>query len=427
MTLVVVGPALVAAFCVVAVGIRQATAYVALPALLLLPAYYSHKLSGIPVINFHNYMFAVLIAGLFCVRERVDLVVHWEDIPLIFYCLWTVWSEYENKGFTEGRNLLAVRMMAALAPYYLAKVVARHNGWLCGLFLMIAFLGAFIGLAAPYEARLGMNPFDLLRRVWPGELPFSGALYRFGLRRVAGPFAHPIYQGFFFAMILPVVAWLVDRSLLRGKQRLIVVSGCLVGLLLAGSRGPWLGAIVGVVTTLLFWRKDRFQLAILGVLICLVGGMFLLPAFTTYVSISRGEAKTQSQETAAYRWEMLEHYTEAVAERPMTGYGKDQIPIIKGLKSIDNQYLFVALMHGMPASIAFLLAMLVTGLRGFIASVRRPHDSALPRLGVAVSASLLGAIVTQATVSAGTQTEQVLMFLMGTSLTLAHRLDGGSA
>ena len=114
--------------------------------------------------------------------------------------------------------------MGVIAPYLIAKITARHNGWLCGHLTVVCMLGAFIGIVAPYEARLGTDPFDFWRRLWPGGVPWDGALYRFGLRRVAGPFAHPIAQGFFFSMIIPCVWWLMDRELLRGKKKLFILS-----------------------------------------------------------------------------------------------------------------------------------------------------------------------------------------------------------
>ena len=273
---------------------------------------------------------------------------------------------------------------------------------------------------------MGRNPFDFLRPWWPDPSPWSGALYRFGLRRTAGPFAHPICQGFFYSMILPPGVWLWDRKLkARRLSMALPLVGCLFGLVLAGSRGPWIGTFLALSILGVGWLRSRVQVAIVGAFGAVLVAILTMDAAIAYVSVSRGEATTKTRETAAYRNEMLQNYVDVVKEKPWTGFGKNAIPVVKGQKSIDNQYLFLSLMHGLPSAIVFALLMILPALALLLQLANLPHSDPLGRLGWAFVGLLAGALVTQCTVFAGTQTTPILHLFEGMAIGLASRLRHG--
>jgi hypothetical protein len=83
--------------------------------------------------------------------------------------------------------------------------------------------------------------------------------------------------------------------------------------------------------------------------------------FDSYVSTGREKAKTQSQETAAYRKELLDKYTAIAMQKMWLGWGMDHWPKIGGMPSIDNYYLLLTLRHGVISSgllLAILLALI---------------------------------------------------------------------
>jgi hypothetical protein len=404
-------------------GFREALVYVGVPCLLLFPAYYQLELSGLPEVNFWNFTFAALLGTLVLSAERRLLQLRGLDLLVVSLVAWTVASEFDNKGFADARKVLANQVMGVMAPYVLGRVAASHNGLLVGFLAAIALLGAGVGLISPYEARFGSNPFDFWRSLWPTSVPWDGALYRFGLRRVAGPFAHPICHGFFFSMTLPLVFWLRDRRLMPGiVGRWGLPAAHVLGLMAAGSRGPWLGAAIGLGVMASGWFRSRALVAAAIV----SGGILVAPVatevFSSYVNVSRGEARTETQETAAYRRELLENYLEVITERPWMGFGRNEIPVVKGQKSIDNQYLFLALVHGLPAAALFLAVLVLPALALITTLLRAPPQDPLARLGWAVAGVLIGSIVTQATVTAGVQTEQVLLLLIGAAVELERRV-----
>lgn len=416
-------PALAAFLLAARRGFRASFVWVAIPCLLLLPAYYQWKLPGIPEISFWNLSFVVATCALFGGRDRSLYRFHWVDLVAVLLVLLCVHSEYSHKGFADARKVWALHMMGTIAPYLIGRAIARHDGLLVGTITVVAVVGAFIGLVAPYEARMGANPFDFLRGRWPQSVPWDGALYRSGLRRVAGPFAHPICHGFFFSMTLPLVWWLMDTRLLAARRwRRLLPLGHVVGLLLSLSRGPILGAMIAVGVMRAGWSRRRMLILAAVTVFGLIGLVVVADTLAGYASVGRGGAMSESQETAAYRWEMLENYLEVVRESPVIGFGKNQLPIVKGLKSIDNQYLFLTLQHGLPAAFAFLAMMVLPCLLLVPGLLRTAAEGTHARLGWALLGALLGAITTQVTVFAGTQTEQVLFLLCGIAVTVAGRL-----
>ena len=253
------------------------------------------------------------------------------------------------------------------------------------------------------------------------HVPWDGALYRAGIRRVAGPFAHPICHGFFFSMAIPVLFSLIKAGLPTNKAwRWFLLGGTSLGLLCSVSRGPIAGTIIALGFAWLGTRKNRGLVIGLSCLCALLVAPLIASGASKYLSVSRGEATTESQETAAYRKEMLENYLEVVRERPVVGFGRYQIPVVKGQKSIVNQYLFLTLTHGLPHAILFL-ALMAFPIMGLVArSGLRARGSVTDVLAWGVGGALLGAIFTQTTVFAGTQTAQVLHLLSGVAVTLGQ-------
>ncbi len=403
---------------------RHAYVFGLIPPLLLLPNYYTWKLPGIPVFTFHNYLWVVLAVVMFQGKERKLYRFHWMDLIIVVHVLWYFLSELTMKNYADAQNLVVLRAMAILLPYLLGRAIGSHNGLLCSTLLMMGVVGAFIGTVSPYEARMGINPFDdFLRRNWGGAIPWDGALYRGGIRRVAGPFAHAICHGFYFSLVLPFVLWLLSTGAVKNRWlKIWIVFGCILGLLTPLSRGPILGTLLAIGTMFMGWTKARVPVFATAILVGTFGGILVAPKVIEYVSITRADAKTPEQETAAYRNEMLINYLDMCNVEPMWGFGKDNFPVVKNQKSIDNQYLFLTLSHGYPSAITFFLAMLVPALVMIPKLFRRHPSDPLGRLGWTGVGMMFGAIFTQLTVFAGTQTVEVLYTLSGVVVETNRRL-----
>jgi O-antigen ligase len=277
-------------------------------------------------------------------------------------------------------------------------------------------------MLAPIEARLGTNPFDFLRNSWPGHIPWEGALYRLGIRRTAGPLAHPICLGFFYTMIIPAGLWLVHSKAISKKAGYTCLALCCLGLLLTVSRGPLLsmGVIILVMGIMAFSRWPQFRaLSLVLSILATIGVASLLIA---YASIDRDDAKNAAQESAAYRMELVDNYMPLLKERPWLGYGKDLVPVVDNQKSIDNQFLLMALQHGVGASLLNLM-LLVAPMLMLLGALWKPNGKwELRAAGKMLITLLLAAAVTQLTVFSGPQTTQILLLFAGAAVTLAVRI-----
>ncbi len=405
-------------------GFRHTWIYVALPAQMLFPAYYYMELPMIPEANFWNFTFCVTFAALLLSEDRKLYKLHWVDLVVIFYIMWTVYSEFENKNWKDAQKVFANQIMGVWIPYFFGRVIMMSNSLLVSTWTMIGLLGAVIGFLSLYEARFGMNPFDKwLRNMWPWYVGWDRALYRFGLRRVQGPFTHAICFGFWYSMTIPILLWMRDRKLLKGWVAGVGIPlGNVAGMLLSGSRGPWMGFAIAFGIMRIGWVKQRALAAGCVLFTLVVGTAAGYQSFMEYVSIDRATAQTEAQENAAYRKELLDNYLEVLATRPNIGFGRNRIPVINGQWSIDNQYLFLALIHGYPAAYAFGLSMLLPIFLLLGRLARSDPDNDLGRLGWAVMGAIAGSIFTQLTVFAGSQTEQLLCTLEGMGISILIRL-----
>ncbi|MEI6234856.1 MAG: O-antigen ligase family protein, partial [Planctomycetota bacterium] len=162
----------------------------------------------------------------------------------------------------------------------------------------------------------------------------------------------------------------------------------------------------------LFINKNALRAAEVG-LVLFAGVLLLLPAFNELMQMNRNDGESESAQTAAYRAAMIREYVHICEENPWFGLGRGNIPVIQNMKSIDNQYLWLSLNYGIPSAALLLLAAFV-GIGTLLPPIlRNSHADPWYRLDAAIVGILLGAAGVQATVFAGTQTEQFFFLFLG--------------
>jgi hypothetical protein len=241
-------------------------------------------------------------------------------------------------------------------------------------------------------------------------------LYRYGLRRVVGPFAHSICYGYFAMMMLPVAIWLhVTESFSTRWRSWAAIFLCVVGLLLSGSRGALIGAVVAVGLMLILWSPRRNVLLPVTVGAILLGMFLVWPAAQDLMQANRNDGASESAQTAAYRAEMIREYVQICQTSPMFGFGRDNLPVVANMKSIDNQYLWLSLNFGFPAAGLLVLIALVGIVTQTPSVFLRLPTSPWCRFDAVLIGVLAGALGVQATAFAGTQTEQIFFLFVGMS------------
>jgi len=400
-----------------------------LPSLTLLPTYFDVEVvSGTPELYFWSAaLIPILIAWVLKNFEGYRL--HWMDLVILAYLLLIFYGQWANSDYKKSQKLLFNNLMVVFFPYLLVRAFCEDRRTLIKMIRMMTFLGAFIAIFNAMEFRMFTNYFDeILRRMWPGYVMWDigMVLQRWGFKRAFGPFSHPISAGYFYSLITPLAIWCYfqDHYPKKNIGRLVVSLNAL-GLIVALSRAPLMGFFLGLIIIYYGWSQNKAAILSIALLAAAVLLMMLIPKFIEYASVTRATAATEDQRNVAYRKEMWEAYTEVVLERPFLGWGRFSVPSVKGMKSIDSEYLGVALASGLPALgcyFVFLFGMLFRLVRF---AGRAAHDDPWARLAWCLIAGWVSAIFSLATVYSGAQTVQYLFMLgaVGQVLILTPQLQ----
>jgi hypothetical protein len=137
---------------------------------------------------------------------------------------------------------------------------------------------------------------------------------------------------------------------------------CIVaGSIMSVSVGPWLAAACGAVTVSVCRARNRKRAVVSLILLVALLGEPIYGSFKKFVSVNPDVAQAAGerlQEDAAYRNKLIPLYTPVVEERPAWGWGRNAVPVLEGMASIDNAYLAVALTYGLYA-MGMLVALFI--------------------------------------------------------------------
>ena len=391
MSILAIAPALLAMLWLARFSCRKAYLDVYLFTLFVLPGWCRFIAPGTPDPTFHEA--AILPISLIYLwkyhrKWRYSLT----DLLVVLYACQIGYSEYENAGYKEAQNLLFDLIAAGLLPYLLAKGVLKEHSHRVDFVKRIVCLVACLVVFFAIEARLGFNPYRFIfDRFFPGQGDGWVTTFRYGLARAAGPYGHAILAGIVLLVAFHLQRWLNNGTYWESRFSKFNIPGLtksttltlvlFTGLALTMVRGPQIGAVIAAAVSFIGAGPNprrRAGWVALGILA--VG----LPAGIvgySYASVGRAAATTTSQESAAYRKELIDKYVDIALERSTLGWGRNGWPKVAGMPSIDNYYLLLSLMHGVPATALLLLLLIVMIARllsnGMKAGMLKPKGSSL--------------------------------------------------
>lgn len=395
-----------------------------LPVLLFLPDYYRCIFPGLPDPTFNQSACVALFIS-FVMRGFPGYRFSLNDLWVIGYAACASISEYRATNYSDAQNLMFGMLFSGVVPYILAKSLIEPfgNRFLFAKTCVLAM--SAVSILNLIELRLGTNPWQLLfSRFFPGQGYEWVTTFRFGLARSSGPYAHALLAGIMMIVAFRLQRWLQWSGAWPDKFRLLpwlpykpafwlslITAG---GLFITLAKGSWLAAVFGAGLVTVGRRKYRRKA--MGVILAamVVIGIPAFIAFLNYASVGRENAKDANQETAAYRYELVEHYIDIANQQPWWGWGLTHWPKVPGAESIDNYFLLLLLMHGYLASAFFLLLLLGTMVRLLIYGLRQPA-TAPPgsSLAFTLAGIYLGYFVVIATVFMGQQTVPMFFMLTG--------------
>ena len=419
-------PGLFAAVVALRHGPERAFISVYVPVLFFLPDFYRWIAPGLPDPTFSQAAI-IPIAGVFILRGSKDWTLSLTDLLVVSFTFSVCYSEYLASGYKDAQNLIVQMLGGFLLPYILAKGMIEPGGLRVAFARRLVLVLFLVSLVATWEFRMGFNlQQTMLGPFFPGQGTGWVTVYRWGFGRVAGPFGHAILAGVVLASGLALQLWLERSGYwergFRGlpsvglsKARLLTF-GLILGLIMTMSRGPWIGAVLAIsVAAIGVSRHRRMAVGVVIAALLFIGIPAAIAAWS-YASVGRVNAASSTQETAAYRKELIDKYIEIGMQKSVWGWGLNDWPRVPGMPSIDNCYLLLFLRHGFAALTSFTLILLTVSLRLFQLGMKLPRDDpgAAP-LAFTLLGIHIGFAVAVLNVYIGNQVTPLLALLVGWS------------
>lgn len=342
------------------------------------------------------------------------------DILVFSYVTWMALAMFTNHGFGEAIEYIGSNALIILGGYLIGRGYIRSQSEFIGF---IKFLLLIIVISLPfalYEARTSVA----LVLQWISNIPsFYSHVdvmnrpedMRMGLWRAQFSLPHPIHYGLFCSMLFSFCyVGLLDH--VSHTRRVILSSIVFLCCFLSLSSGALLAVmcqIALIVWLRITWSTEARWKILWSIVIF----------FYTIIELASNrlgiyavvERLTFSPETAFYRRLLFEIGTNQVGQTPIFGVGRGHWGAPEWMTgSLDNFWLLLAVLYGLPTLIMFALAifwaLFAVGARDFSA------HSDLLRSRQAWIFTMVSLILSLATVAVWDETYSLVMLVLASGL-----------
>jgi len=198
---------------------------------------------------------------------------------------------------------------------------------------------------------------------------------------------------------------------LPGSKAGVITAMLFLGALMTVARGPWVGAVVAAAVAAVGRAKDRRRALMISGAVLTLGALAGAVALNNYLDIKPGTVMTMSEESAMYRKVLFEQYFAIAVDHAWFGWGLTTWPKVPGMESIDNYYLLLSLMHGLPATLMLVFLMLGSVVQCVRRGLAEPRENNSPVF--AFAGIFIAIFVSLGTVYLGEQVLPILFFTLG--------------
>ncbi|MCI2401177.1 hypothetical protein [Aliiroseovarius subalbicans] len=280
------------------------------------------------------------------------------DLALLFFCAWSTLSYAVIHGTAVSIERGGIVLVETMGAYLLARCYIRNAD---SFLLMVRVLFWIIAILLPFAAFEALTGQNLLLKFFDAIYPSYRDVYkepRWGMRRVQGPFEHPILFGVFCGSAVGLVHLVLgyEKAFVSRVFRSAIVS---VAAFFSLSSGPLVAA--GIQISLLLWNgvfctvksrwKILFSLSLIGWFVISMASNRSVPQ----IVISLLAFNTSS---AWNRLRIWEYGSASVLKHPVFGIGLndwERAPWM--VDSVDMFWLVPAMRHGFPGGISLHLAL----------------------------------------------------------------------
>ncbi len=318
-----------------------------------------------------------LVASVLVRGARVGARIEDWDLYALALVLFAAAALHAGAG--ELRNLL-FRATGILGVLWLRA----QERWAPRLREQITWGIIAAGLAGSVVAVLDFLGVVRLDQLMPWYEPHELEFTYFLGQRASGLSGHPLRLGTLtmLSCLLAMAMFLGTRSKSRGRAGSVVALGiCLVGLVLSGARGAWLGFAVGLVALVFAGRRSSQSLPV-GRILAGLGLLAILVWSTGLWRIISERLFGLASHPGSFlqRYQALLAVAELWTRIPILGVGfggADEITQNVGLRlpNLENEYLRFLLTAGLAGPLAFL-ALGLRRIRLAHRSLGFPHRAA---------------------------------------------------
>jgi len=339
------------------------------------------------------------------------------DVLILGSVLWSGMSLMIHHGVVDGGETAGLLIIESFGAYLLARKYIRNAQSFRAMvrflfFLILVFIPFAIGEAITRQPIF----LDLTKAVFGGAavLPPVDAGVRFGLRRVQMGFDHPILFGAFCAMAIGLAYYVLGYK--KSGFGKLVRGGLMV---FATIWSVSSGALAAVAVQLIFiawekftrkihkrWRLFSMLSVAAYIVIDVLSNRSPFHVIVTYLTF--GSASSYNR-ILIWRFGSAE-----VWRNPIIGIGQnDWIRPSFMSASLDNFWLYIAMVYGIPAFLFFAGAIYVIIRRLAYLEI---DDAEIRAMRAGLLVSLGGMIVAGATVHYWNASYSAFMFLVGCGL-----------
>jgi hypothetical protein len=346
------------------------------------------------------------------------------DFAVLLYGLWGAVCIAVNNGIDAAFNAGGILFVETTGPYMLARCLIRNADDFRNMVLLLSWIVACLLPFAVVEMLTGAKPLlDLFGLVMP-TIDVTVMDERWGLRRVQGPFEHPILFGVVCGSVLAMTHMVLGyrQTPFRRWSRTGVVGGTAF---LSLSSGPLSAMFAQVLLLAWDWLfrhvKARWKIlwaAALG-MYASISALSNQSVYAFYIT----HAPLFDSFSAYYRLIEWEYGSATVLNHPVFGVGLNDYEHPEWiLPSVDMFWLIHGIMFGFPGAFfivfAFLGSAAVVGLKRGLDDRTRAY-----RTGYLVS--MTSFFVAGWAVHFWNATYALFLFLVGSGIWIADASSGG--
>lgn len=345
----------------------------------------------------------------------------WADKLVVTYALYTATLTYLHfDTITGGLRSLVGAVLGSMLIYFVASRGLMLKGAVRHVMAALVAAAIFLALVGAFEFARHWILYSGVQHALGVNAGLFGYLGRGETLRAVATTGQPIVLGFVM-MVAMLFTFYVQHWVPRGSMRTLLWLLMGMGLVAAMSRGPWVGAAIGMFVIALASTNPlgnvlKLLMASFGTAVMLVmlpGGEKILDYLPWVGNIDAGNI--------TYR-ELLWQQTQLVVAQNLWigSVGFTESPLFEavrqggGFVDIVNSYLGIALAYGVVGLSLYVLIILVVTLPTLRSVFHSRKSLVEPTIyGKALIASMVAAFATIWTVSSISQIAPLVWMLIG--------------